>query len=291
MLSSTASKTIPKCAACGWSIGPLDRECLVCKSDVGFPNVRYAERAGEQRALAQRVEEAKRTLAAEQDGVSKCLEEFRGTRAVMNRHLGALSDWLENKEQILHSYHQQIRMGRASPTGSAFDEQRIAADSAINPTYFEHLNFAALSLDGEGMTCYGPYTVVLREDTFAHRATVFTENPFDFLKAHQVVAGASPPMGHRALWDARSDLAFAKLASKHSFTPEANLPLLVMGPNRSSHECDYIEVHIFGTIHASSIELVRGPRPALAHDRPIWTRIKRKLAEIGARVEETQCER
>lgn len=288
---NSARKLTPKCTMCGWSIGLIERECLVCKSDVGFPNVRYAERADEKEALAQRVEEAKRTLAAEPQTPPRRLEELRTTRAVMNRHLGALSEWLENREQIFHSYHHQVRTGLTAPTQSAFDEQRITADNAINPYYYESLNFAALSLDGQGMTCYGPYTVALRETTFAHRTTVFTGNPFDFLKVHQVVAGAAAPLGHRAPWRDRGELALAKLAAKHANASKSDLSALVMGPDRSSHGCDYIEVHIFGSIHASSIELVRGPRPALARDRPIWNRIKRKLAELGAQVEETECER
>ena len=278
------------CARCGRGAGPRDRECVVCKSDVGFPNVRYAQRGEERAALEARFSDA--SSRARAAGLSDAFERLfmvsAGSRAVMNRRLGPLYEWVSGRRPLLFSYHQQVSQGTREPEGNDFDLQRTAAESCINPHFYEQLNVAALSVDGEGMPYYGPYRVLLRENTFSHRATVFTENPFLFAKRHQVIAGGLAPLGHRTQWDSRGKVVMSKLGDAIDASMQAGeFANLLMSRNRSDGDCDFVEVHIYGSVHASCIESVRGPRPSQARELTLWELTKEELARAGASVEET----
>ncbi|HVY84469.1 MAG TPA: hypothetical protein VG943_05015 [Caulobacterales bacterium] len=252
--------------------------------------MRFAQRPSECDALRERLEAARKSLAPDRQAVfDACVDDLNASHVVMNRSIGDLADWLQDKLLLHYCYHAQVRLGRRVPSDNVYDLQRKSAENTVNPFFFEDLSIAALSLDGKGMPYYGPYTVRLKEKALAHRATVFTENPFIFTKRHNVTAGELPPPGHRAPWQERASVAMAKIGAKlaEAFTPP--LPRLLMSNDRDSSECDFVEVHIFGSLHASSIESVAGPAPSIPEDAVLWSSAKRKLAQLGARVEETPC--
>ena len=53
---------------------------------------------------------------------------------------------------------------------------RVFADDALFPGYKEQIRFAALSLDGKGLSSYGECTLILRDHMIAHRASVLEGN-------------------------------------------------------------------------------------------------------------------
>jgi hypothetical protein len=248
-----------------------------------------AERRSEVSALERRVAQSR--ASAEALGKEKELEAFaeavRGSYAIMNRFLGPLSSWITGNSPLFLSYHRQVEAGRI-PNGTEWDEQRAAAEAAINPYCFRELNFAALSLDPTGMTYYGPYAVVLREITIEDRASVFEENAFFFNRRHTVVAGTSPPLGYRAPWATRDRLAVAKLYAKvGASSGEKEFPEILLEGRRDQPDCDFIEVHIYGPINRAGIERVSGPKPKRRQDQALWRQISRVLRDIDVTVEET----
>ncbi len=204
----------------------------------------------------------------------------------MNCSLGALCNWLNAESPLFLSFHKQVEFLGRMPNETGWDQQREAAESAINPFCFRELNFAALSLDRLGMTYYGQYSVTLKSLTIEDRASVFEQNPFVFNQVHHVVAGQKPPCGYRATWPGRAKLAVAKLhpALEPGSSP-ASFALVLMEPRRSASDCDFMEVHIFGPINRAGIERIIGPEPKTRQDRALWKQASRKARALGAEVE------
>lgn len=277
------------CPECGAEATLAQRTCSVCERDLGFPNVRYAERPEEQEALAQRYNTAEARARAE--GVGDEFHAFvkaaGGADAIFNRWLGQLHSWVVAHDGRFRCFHERVRAG-APFEEDEWNQQRCAAESAVSPYFYSDLSIAALSLDGQGMSYYGDYTVILDEQTIGHRASVFEENPFFFNRKHQVIAGRSPPLGYRATWADRARLAGAKLGKGITAgMTDADRAALLLGANDDEAECDFIEVHIHGPVHIQSIVRVAGPAPADEMDRSIWSYVKKKLEHVGAVVEET----
>jgi hypothetical protein len=277
------------CKKCGAVVALTQRECPVCNTVAGFPNVRAADRVKEVDALTARYNDA--LASARARNVLPELSAFeaavaRSSKAVMNRSLGALSTWLNGDSPMFYSFHYQVRYQGRVPAETEWDEQRGAAEAAINPFYYQELNYAALTLDGLGMAYYGPYAVTLKSITIDDRASVFEQNPIYFCKIHHVVAGKSPALGYRATWADRGRLAAAKL--QPSVAPGCDVhsfPHILMESRRDASDCDFVEVHIFGPINRLGIERIVGPQPAQRVDRATWKQAMRMAKNYGAVVE------
>jgi hypothetical protein len=261
------------------------RFCPVCNKDAGYPNVRLADSPDEVQALDARAAAVAASAAAR--GVTTELKFFSqavgSSKAVMNRRLDVLHSWLNSNSPLFISFHQQVRAGTRLPDDTAWDQQRTSAENTISPNFYGDLSYGALSLDRVGMEYYGPYCVVLKDALVAHRASVFEENPFEFNRRHSVISGQIPPVGYRASWTRRSQLAVSKLGAKiTSRMSDTEFPNVLMEPRRAAPDCDFIEVHIYGPIHAAAIEHVTGPVPTTRSDRAIWNQVKRKLKGLGA---------
>ncbi len=277
-----------RCTKCDGEV-PLDRrECPVCSQPAGFPNVRMAERPNEVAALDRRVAAARASaaiqgLGAELDALARAVT---GSKAVMNKRLAALHSWVSDSNPLLNSFYRQVDAGRQHDR-SAWDEQRSAAEAAINPYCYRELVYAALTLDDKGLTYFGEYSVLLKELTIEDRASVFEENPFLFNRRHGVVAGSSPPRGYRGPWNRRADLAIAKLHSKlvHGMSEPEFADLLM--ERRQSRSGDFVEVHIYGPVNRLGVEKVTGSKPPRRADRALWSQTARALKDLGAVVEES----
>jgi hypothetical protein len=82
-------------------------------------------------------------------------------------------------------------------------------------------------------------------------------------------------------------LAAAKLQGKITATTEVSeFPGILMERRTGAADCDFIEAHIYGTIHQRVIKHVSGPIPADRAGRAIWKQVKRKIESLGATWEE-----
>jgi hypothetical protein len=210
-------------------------------------------------ALASRLNAAQTTASAR--GVLPMLEDFGQkvlrSRAVLARSLGDLDSLVKSENALYVNFHSQVRAGSRIPEDNQWDKGRVAAESTINPGCYEKINYTALSLDGFGVLWWGEYSIVLREIHIANRTSVFEENVFVFCERYRVVAGQAPPLGFRATWAQRHELAMAKLVSKFERATrlEQYAPIL-LDQGTSKESADFIECQIYGPLHRASVERV-----------------------------------
>ncbi len=265
----------------------MGRQCIRCGSDIGFPNVRLARRANERGPLFIRAVQSRRagSTSAAQDRLRALARTAGNCTVVMNRRLGTLFSWITGDDPLLHPYHRQVERGRP-PGDDDWNAVRESAEAAVLPYCYQEINFAALSPDGRGMDYYGPYLVTLKLDLVAHRTTLFEENPYFFFKHHGVLTGTRPPVGYRARWRERRSIAIAKLGDAARADPTLPIEDLIMGANGDAPSCDFIEAHIYGTIHRDCIQRVEGPLPADPVEREFWRLLQQTLHSRGVEVKQ-----
>ena len=278
------------CPNCSFELPTYVKECPVCYTDVGCPNVRASKAKEEIDALNQRFDDAR--ISTKARNCENLLLDF-GTavlqsKAVISRSIGYVKELISSDNKLYNTFYQQIQSGSRLPEDNRWDRGRPAVDGTLFPYYGEKIIFAALSLNNFGLKSYGDYSIVLKEETIINRATVFEENSFIFCQErHKIVVGNPIPLGYRTTWTQRNILAMAKLHSKFdpSTTPDA-FPTILMTQDQNSKEEDFIEVHIYGPIHSKSIERIVGSKPKKREDQVIWRSLKKSLIGNGIVLEE-----
>ena len=153
---------------------PHLRHCHVCGKDNGCPNVREAESASEVAALEARLRDAEISVSAR--GCLSILNEFGvavlNSQAVIARSLSQVHDIVKSDNALYIPFHKQVDSGARLPEQNRFDRGRTAVESAILPNYYREITFGALSLDGRGLAAFGDYTIVLKDQAVALRASV-----------------------------------------------------------------------------------------------------------------------
>ena len=277
------------CPKCGSPCPSSERHCPTCQADVGFPNVRAADTTEERTGLLRRLQHAQ--VSANAGGYARVLADFgvavSRSKAVFCQRIGVVAALVASDNSLYSTFYQQVRGESRLPEDNPWDPRRGAVDATLFPHYHEHITFAALSLDRVGPRKYGPCSVVLRDEMIRMRASVFEENSVVFFRKHRIVAGNPVPPGYRAVWAERSRLAMAKLYSMlDANTHPEDFPAVLLTQAVGAEEEDFVEVHIFGPIHRRAVECVVGSRPKRREDRVLWRSLNRKLAEVGATLEE-----
>jgi hypothetical protein len=133
-------------------------------------------------------------------------------------------------------------------------------DNALYAGYGEEMTFAALSVDGIGLSSYGLIHLELSDGAIARRATVFEENSFTFIERLKLPTGSLVPSGHLSLWHERYMIGVIKLASKVTdSTSRSDIVNLVLSSEGDRSTDEFIEVHIYGTFSHKAVRKVRGP--------------------------------
>jgi hypothetical protein len=205
--------------------------------------------------------------------------------AVIARSLGVIADLIEDERVTYTEYHKKLAAGALLPNGE-FDQVRVQFENAIFPNFYQEILWGCLSLDGKGLTGYGPYAMTLKENLIRHRTTVFEENPAAFSKRHGILLAGKIPAGYRAVWDQRGDLAKAKLHPKiDSRTTVQEFASILMSDNGTTDGADFVEAHVFGPINRHTVEKVVGPIPRSREDKLVAKRLGRLLKNVGAKLE------
>ena len=283
-----AASSGERCTACGEQLASHRRDCIVCGAANEVPNVRIAQSSAEGAALRARLDTAE--ISARAKGCLTTLNEFGvavlSSRAVIARNIGQVHDIAKSDNELYVPFHQRVAAGAQVPRNNPWDPGRPAVEATIFPYYHQEISYAALSLDCRGLTAYGAYSIVLKDQAIALRASVFEENPFLFTKRHKILAGQPCIAGYRATWSARDILAKAKLHHliSSSTTPDKFAGILMV-QGLGTGDPDYVEVHIFGSIHRRAIERVIGPAPKSRADKDILKSVEKALAQVGATLE------
>jgi hypothetical protein len=212
------------------------------------------------------------------------LSEFRkavcSSRAVVCRSVSKLKDLVSSDNELYASFYQLVASGARRPEPTRIDRQRLLADDLLFPYYRDQIRFAALSLDGRGVTSYGDCSLTLRDVAIQDRSTVFEENSLTFSSHTQSSIGDSIPPGYRATWEQRDVLAAAKLGSRLDPMMEEFADLMI-SPGSAGAGDDFIEVHIYGPLHRHSLSQVIARPPIRKADLTILREVRRLLEQAG----------
>jgi len=267
------------CAFCGHPV-PIEWSlCPHCARPSLYPNVNAAGQATEREALAAR------HLVAVQDAESRGCEQVReafesaadGAHAVLSRSLPEVERLANSDRQLYATYYQLLDAEVKLPDGDVWNRLRRVADEALFPGYKERIRFAALSLDGAGLSGYGECSLVLREEMIAHRASVLEENSALLMQkwAYNI------PLGLRAVWRDRARLCATKLASQlRPETTEADFPSILLRSGLRMEDDDFVEVHIWGPMSSWTFARVLLSYP-LGARRTAKSRVKALRAKLA----------
>jgi hypothetical protein len=215
--------------------------------------------ADERAALSRRLVEAERDLATKEcsDVGERFRNAIRQSTAVICCNVSRALSLLQSDNLLYASFYELVSGGIRRPEETAVETDRLLADDLLFPHYREQIHFAALTLDGRGVHAYGACALLLKEGSIAHRATVFETNSVYFCRKHLLRIGSKIPPGHRAAWEMRDELALVK--HKDDLTPDLGdeqfSQLLMRNADSDTHQ-DFIEVHIYGSLHRAAVQSV-----------------------------------
>jgi hypothetical protein len=280
--------TVP-CPECKNDIQQPAERCPHCGKPGYFWNVLAAEETAERAALERRYQAAKRDAASRKAHAQ--LQDFEntiaGSKAVISRSESEVLRLASSTRQLYSNYYQLIEAGVRLPDGDEWDVLRELADTLLFPGYKKDMRFAALSLDGVGLSNYGSCSIVFRDDMISHRSSVFEENSALFMERRGIKISRNPnlPKGCRATWDERATLCVAKLSRKiDSTTSSDEYSGLLLKQGATSEDDEFVEVHIWGPMTALTIERVIVTDPKPHHRATIIRAIKAKLAKHKVKV-------
>jgi hypothetical protein len=194
---------------------------------------------------------------------------------------------LSSDNELYASFYDLVGMGARRPEDSVIELQRSITDDILFPHYRDKIRFAALSLDGRGATRWGECSLVLREMPIEDRTTVFEENSVNFARKRKLgVEKPTVPPGYRAVWERRDQLAAAKLehALQPGMQPQAFAGVMLK-EGSSSVDDDFVEVHIYGSLHRKNVARMTIRKPKRKADGAILKQLEADLREIGATIE------
>jgi hypothetical protein len=263
--------------------------CPHCGEPGNFWNVINANEDGERAALESRYNAAKADALAK--GTDAIVQDFEnaiaGSIAVIARSDVDVHRLANSARQLYGTYYQQIDAGLRLPDSDEWDVAREITDGLLFPKYKEQIRFAALSLDGVGLSNYGSCSVTLRDELIAHRASVLVENSVLFMERNNVSVSRKPdiPKGFKAIWGERDKLCVAKLADRiDSATRPNQYSRILLKQGTSPEDDEFVEVHIFGPITIRTMAKVTVTIPESGPRRTIVEALKFKLAKHGVAI-------
>lgn len=283
--------TFVECSYCHNRFPLGSERCPHCAQPGLFPNVQAAGSAEERNALNLRYQTA--INGATSQGADEAIKDFEaavtGSQAVIARSLNDLLRMATSDKEIYATYHQVVDAGLRLPSDEKGDILRVQTDDALFSGYKQHIRFAALSLDRIGLRNYGEFSLVLRENMIAHRASVFEENSVVWMRKHRIKISEANnlPKGYRAIWSDRGKLAVAKLSKKiQSTTQPHSYPGLLLQQGATSEDDQFIEVHIWGPMTRRTFERVIVKQPQRQVDIIKLNALREMLGDAGVTIEE-----
>lgn len=208
------------------------------------------------------------------------------SQAVLARSPGELLRLATSDREIYATFYDLIEGGIRVPASDHWDFRRQVADAALFPGYFKQIRFAALSMDGIGLSTFGSCSIALRNDMIAHRASVFEENSVLFVERHDVASNQGKvPLGYRAIWAERGKLCASKLHMRiDANTRPDEYSRLLMRQGATSEDHEFVEAHIFGPMTVRTMERVTVSKRRKRADNVNIKKLQDKLRMFGVTV-------
>lgn len=277
-----------KCPICETVVPEFLRHCPACEADVGFPNVRAAAELQNVEALKKRFDEA--NISARARNCEAKLKEFgkrvASSKAIICLNFGIARRVLESDNQLIATYYQQVDSMHRLPENNDWDKVRESVEARLFPNYYRNIHFASLSLQDSILDHYGNCGLILNEKAIKERTTVFEKNPTLFFEEFGITIKSSIPKGYRAVWAKRDMLAIAKLHPKLSeSTDSAEYSRILNNQNAGDGEDDFVEAHIFGSLHRRSVERVIVKEPRKKAEKVLLKSLQKSLQKSNVSLE------
>ncbi len=184
-------------------------------------------------------------------GVENLLPQFEKmvkteSHVVVNMKTAVLKKLIEKSGEF---YKNHYEMGKHDPDRENMD-LRLYGEAG------KKIRYAALSLDGTGLTDYGNCHCQIRltsEEEMNTRVNVFRINSY-FLKRAPLI-----PLGYRACWKDRHLLAVVKLWDRLEIHHQENeFPRILLDDQGDRKDDEFIEVHIYDAFDSHAIVSVKG---------------------------------
>jgi hypothetical protein len=276
---------LDSCQHCGSPFAASDEKCSTCGSHLGFPNVRASNQSAEHIALEARYKAAMER--AESRNAKPSVENFKRavsrSSAVCNCDIYRLRELIIEGKSLYANYYLAVRAQVRKAADEENDRLRRTVDALVFGAYADQIVFGALSIDGKGVTSYGPYSLVLREVAVVKRASLLEENSYSFVARHSLKPPDAIPLGYRCEWGKRQELAVAKLADAiEPTTLESDYPRILLKNGTGRADDDFIEVHIYGPFNQHAIEAVCGSsNPKPYEEKALLAVLKDHLSKSG----------
>lgn len=278
------------CSYCRLPIPSWVNRCPHCARPSLFPNVAAADHSDERRALDDRYRAAVDEAASR--GAHAAVKEFERLVSrsviVINRSLIDAMKLATTDHEVYGTYYKLIEAGVRLPEDNKWDSIRSLVDSALFPHYKDEIRFGSLSLDGAGLTRFGPCVMVLKTELIEYRASFYEENSILFFARQgiRIVDAADLPKGYRSTWSERHRHAVAKLSRRiDASTSATDFPSLLLREDPAGAQTDFIEAHLYGPMTIRTIERLGVKAKLSRAERRMLAGLRERLANFGVTLE------
>lgn len=227
---------------------------------LGFPMFREVSLASEKETLERRYNKAIKDAHTDgQDALLEFSHALKDSRAAIAIGLDYLAGFMTKDETLYSSYALMVSGEIRKAASSVNDKKRRGVEGFFFGSYADKIRYAALSLDGKGLSSYGLFTLILKDVAVRARATLLEDNSYKFYDRFKDKIPDNFPPGYRAAWGERHKLAVAKLADRIPVTTTHDeFPGILLTCTGDRKTDDFIEVHIYGAFDNSAVETVVG---------------------------------
>lgn len=220
------------------------------------------------------------------NGVSSVLTDFtaacQSSVPVFVCHLERLHFQVGSETDLFHTYYalEELKLRMTSASGLDWAKLRPQAEIELmgSTDHIRRLHYAALSLDGKGLTSYGNCIVQLDEGMVAHRTSCFEGNSaVIYSKIHHFNDVL------RSCWSERHLICVAKhgVDLDNSSTP-SSFPNIILRNGTSGLDDVFVELHVFGDMTSRTFKSVEVDRSKLtSQQKTLYRALAAKLKHRG----------
>lgn len=267
------------CPKCHVDAPDQVRYCPSCRFDLGAPNVRAAETNDERAALSSRVDGVLSAARAEKRLTAVMSFRHavdRDSRVIVNMPPSFARSLVEDRRKVYANYEKLVGEELRTPAIGPDDRRRYAVDGWFFGSFGARIGFGVLSLSNEGLRTYGDVACQLRSESVDNRTSFLENNSYRFAEIHNIrLIDTSIPLGYRASWKLRADLAVAKIGDRitSGMARKDWESLLVDSDSQNRENDEFIEAHIYDGFTADSIEAIQVPDAISDRDAKLDARI------------------
>lgn len=239
------------------------KNCKGCGVSLGFPNVNILSDPYFQEELTKNYDQIVKdcNCNAITPDIIKEFEQIiiNDSNAVLNINSKLLFQLVNYKEDYL-PYQRAVREGKREIAEFENDRKRCFIESAFYGIIGGELNYAALSLDDNGLLSYGNISVILHCHLIKNRTTVFIKNTFklfDELVANGWKISEPIPSGYSGTWNERGAIATIKHGKDLSAIKKVDYVKLILKSTSDKDKDEFIELHIFNPITLDTFKRVK----------------------------------